>query len=992
MVRRVASFCTLAIALAISGCPSDPSLPDAPIGGDGGPDDGGGSDAGPRDGGRADAPSGPTCGDGNVEGVETCDDDNTTAGDGCDASCAVEDGWDCDDAEPTVCTEVCGDGTVVGAEAEEGGCDDGNTDADDGCDASCAVETGWGCTGEPSDCAVVCGDGLVTADEACDDGNTTAGDGCDASCVAEAGWLCDAAEPTVCAEVCGDGAVVGDEAGPNGCDDGGTAADDGCGPTCVVEMGWACMDAPSVCTPDCGDGLVNGAEGCDDGNNADEDGCSMGCQVETGWTCGSAEPTTCTSTCGDGTVALGAEVCDDGNTVSETGCPYGTASCAGCSADCGTALRLTGNVCGDDNADPANEACDDGNTVVEACPYGLTSCVVCGATCTNVPGTPSFCGDTLLDTANGEVCDDGNTATELGCAYGTAMCTGCAADCSAALMLTGNVCGDGVIDASNETCDDADATSGDGCSDRCAVEPNFRCTGSPSVCVPLCGDGALDPGETCDDSNTTAGDGCSEACQLEISCGAGETVFRFADPRTVLIPDNVVNGIVSPFSVPTAGAPTRVVFHIARITHPWASDVDVVLTGPSGLTRDVSTDNGSSGDDYVRTYLSDDAATAITAGAAPFTGRFRPEQPFTGLAPFNAAGQWTVSFSDDAADDTGSVLGWSIAMCIDPALPFCGNGVSDPSEVCDDGNTVETDACLRNCTANPCGNGVVGAGETCDDGNRVAADGCSSTCATEPGYVCSGAPSVCQLIVCGDGLRQGTEACDDGNTTAADGCSTSCTVEAGFRCTTASPSVCTRVPYLVAPLTGITCIDTSAGTSVAVLADDQVSASAALPFAFTYFGASVTNWVMSSNGNLQLISTAGSTAFSNATIPTLAPPNSLVAPFWDDLLVTSTPGPAAARVITTGTAPNRTFVADWVNYRPSGAATGAGLSFQVILEESTNAIEFRYCSITGTSAQLFGSSATIGIENATGTDGVLHSFNTAGAISAGSGFRFTPNP
>jgi hypothetical protein len=217
-------------------------------------------------------------------------------------------------------------------------------------------------------------------------------------------------------------------------------------------------------------------------------------------------------------------------------------------------------------------------------------------------------------------------------------------------------------------------------------------------------------------------------------------------------------------------------------------------------------------------------------------------------------------------------------------------------------------------------------------------------------------------------------------------------VEAGFRCTTASPSVCTRVPYLVAPLTGITCIDTSAGTSVAVLADDQVSASAALPFAFTYFGASVTNWVMSSNGNLQLISTAGSTAFSNATIPTLAPPNSLVAPFWDDLLVTSTPGPAAARVITTGTAPNRTFVADWVNYRPSGAATGAGLSFQVILEESTNAIEFRYCSITGTSAQLFGSSATIGIENATGTDGVLHSFNTAGAISAGSGFRFTPNP
>ncbi len=38
------------------------------------------------------------CGDGVLDSGEECDDLNTTDGDGCDASCAVEDGWECVDA------------------------------------------------------------------------------------------------------------------------------------------------------------------------------------------------------------------------------------------------------------------------------------------------------------------------------------------------------------------------------------------------------------------------------------------------------------------------------------------------------------------------------------------------------------------------------------------------------------------------------------------------------------------------------------------------------------------------------------------------------------------------------------------------------------------------------------------------------------------------------------------------------------------------------
>ncbi|MFH1310899.1 MAG: hypothetical protein ABIH65_00655, partial [Nanoarchaeota archaeon] len=42
-----------------------------------------------------------------------------------------------------------------------------------------------------------------------------------------------------------------------------------------------------------------------------------------------------------------------------------------------------------------------------------------------------------------------------------------------------------------------------------------------------------------------------------------------------------------------------------------------------------------------------------------------------------------------------------------------------------------------------CGNGVINTGESCDDGNFVSGDGCSSTCTVENNWFCVGEPSVC---------------------------------------------------------------------------------------------------------------------------------------------------------------------------------------------------------------------------------------------------------
>jgi cysteine-rich repeat protein len=104
----------------------------------------------------------PVCGNGVIEGDETCDDGNIEDGDGCSSVCLIEE-------EPG---PICGNGVIEGDET----CDDGNIEDGDGCSAVCLIEE------EPGP---ICGNGALEGDEECDDGNTEDGDGCSAFCVIE---------------------------------------------------------------------------------------------------------------------------------------------------------------------------------------------------------------------------------------------------------------------------------------------------------------------------------------------------------------------------------------------------------------------------------------------------------------------------------------------------------------------------------------------------------------------------------------------------------------------------------------------------------------------------------------------------------------------------------------------------------------------------------------------------------------------------------------
>ncbi len=170
---------------------------------------------------------------------------------------------------------------------------------------------------------------------------------------------------------------------------------------------------------------------------------------------------------------------------------------------------------------------------------------------------------------------------------------------------------------------------------------------------------------------------------------------------------------------------------------------------------------------------------------------------------------------------------------------------------------------------------------------------------------------------------------------------------------------------------------------------DDCTETVALPFTFNFFGTDYTSVVISSNGNLQF-GNSPSTAYLNDAIPGAAVPNNAVYPLWDDY----NPGEQGdIYFVEDGVAPNRRFIVEWNNvtqYTAGNTLPTTSETFQAILHEGSNNVEFRYGSITpvimtgtgqGTGQDASGGDRTIGIENA---DGSL-AYSTPSASHSGEG-------
>ncbi len=101
------------------------------------------------------------------------------------------------------------------------------------------------------------------------------------------------------------------------------------------------------------------------------------------------------------------------------------------------------------------------------------------------------------------------------------------------------------------------------------------------------------------------------------------------------------------------------------ITYPNDPDLQVALVSPSGKTVPLFTNVGAAGSrvNFSGTILADDAKTLIQNGAAPFTGRYNPEQPLdTNFGGTNAQGWWKLVITTSTANRLGTLNNWSLSF------------------------------------------------------------------------------------------------------------------------------------------------------------------------------------------------------------------------------------------------------------------------------------------------------------------------------------------
>ncbi|MEM1326494.1 MAG: proprotein convertase P-domain-containing protein [Bacteroidota bacterium] len=94
----------------------------------------------------------------------------------------------------------------------------------------------------------------------------------------------------------------------------------------------------------------------------------------------------------------------------------------------------------------------------------------------------------------------------------------------------------------------------------------------------------------------------------------------------------------------------------------WVSDLVLSLVGPDGNFIILSANNGGEGSNYTQTCFTPNAVTPITAGTAPFTGDFQPQESWADLTGESMNGKWMLQVSDQSGPQIGTFNSWSITF------------------------------------------------------------------------------------------------------------------------------------------------------------------------------------------------------------------------------------------------------------------------------------------------------------------------------------------
>lgn len=214
-----------------------------------------------------------------------------------------------------------------------------------------------------------------------------------------------------------------------------------------------------------------------------------------------------------------------------------------------------------------------------------------------------------------------------------------------------------------------------------------------------CGNSIVETGEQCDDGNTNSYDGCSNICQIEsgyTNAGGSPSCVYKTDPSadaywvklgqsgqftggTVGVGDDLTENVPEKICVPNP-FPT---FKIYKINYFFGINI---------------------GSSLIKTIVGTSTSTSLNA-------------------------DWVISTLDAQSLGIGNS-----DIYFSTTNPNNGNTITGPTI------TVTITSIM--------GDGVIQPPEQCDDGNTASGDGCSSNGTIEPGYNCAGQPSVCTLNLC----------------------------------------------------------------------------------------------------------------------------------------------------------------------------------------------------------------------------------------------------
>ncbi len=117
-----------------------------------------------------------------------------------------------------------------------------------------------------------------------------------------------------------------------------------------------------------------------------------------------------------------------------------------------------------------------------------------------------------------------------------------------------------------------------------------------------------------------------------------------------------------------------------NITHTWDADLEAHLTAPDGSSFTLFNGIGGDGDNFTNTCFRQDAPAGLISNySPPFTGTYVPMGDMgvvnNGQDP---NGTWTLTFQDNAGQDEGWMIDWSITFGNNPAQPYVFPGTTLP--------------------------------------------------------------------------------------------------------------------------------------------------------------------------------------------------------------------------------------------------------------------------------------------------------------------------